>query len=591
MKDFKEKLAQRESSGDYKAKNKLGYLGKYQFGKLALIDAGYKDKKGNWTGKDGVKSEEDFLNNKEAQENAMDKYTGLQRKYLRRHGASKFIGKEFKGVPITESGLVAAAHLVGAKKLSKSLKKDEDPKDAFGTPATEYLKKFSGYDLDDKGDTEMKEDKLKRMESLKSQLKKPNIPTPEEKDAELEAMQEAAYADGGKKYSIGYPGENIPDTSFTASGSKLTGPETYEEKLMRSGLDPFAPKSPEAQDIKEDMELAAEEDKSMVDTDPDVLPEEPEDKPEALTMDTLEQRFKDLMKSSKKERQTAAWATAASQIASMIDRASANPIGIKPINFQAGDASAEAKDLLALGRMKGLGVDRSMTEYQKAALKERQEDRKLAREKLKALALKAPKQDLTEAEKAVDKAYAKEYANYIAAGGSKTSESDINKLDELAKEMKDNKDIFAGPLDTAVEYLGGFDTFRAAVNPKLQDIKSRLEQIVQQDLRTTLGAQFTEKEGRQFLERSFDPKLGYEENKKRLDDFIKMVKSRANARMKSAKYFEDKGTLKGFKGTESVGESATSDTVLLEAPNGQRKRVKRSAMQKYLDKGAKVVGE
>lgn len=356
MKDFKEKLAQRESSGDYKAKNKLGYLGKYQFGKLALIDAGYKDKKGNWTGKDGIKSEEDFLNNKEAQESAMDRYTKLQRGYLKSHGGSDFIGKEFKGIPVTESGLVAAAHLVGAKKLSESLKKGEDPKDAFGTPATEYLKKFSGYDLDDKGEVEMREDKLKRMESLKNQIKKPEMLTPEEKAAQLEAMKGAAYADGGKKYSIGYPGKNIPDTTFATSGSKLTEPETYEERLMRSGLNPFKPKSSEAQEVKEDFELAAEEDKTMVDTDPDVLPEEPEDKPEKLTMDTLEQRFQDLMKASKKERQTAAWATAASQIASMIDRASANPIGIKPINFQTGDASAEAKDLLALGKLKGLGV-------------------------------------------------------------------------------------------------------------------------------------------------------------------------------------------------------------------------------------------
>ena len=41
---FLEDLGMRESSGDYKAVNQYGYLGKYQFGGAALIDLGYKIK-------------------------------------------------------------------------------------------------------------------------------------------------------------------------------------------------------------------------------------------------------------------------------------------------------------------------------------------------------------------------------------------------------------------------------------------------------------------------------------------------------------------------------------------------------------------
>lgn len=40
---FLNDLGARESSNDYESVNRLGYLGKYQMGKLALIDAGYKD--------------------------------------------------------------------------------------------------------------------------------------------------------------------------------------------------------------------------------------------------------------------------------------------------------------------------------------------------------------------------------------------------------------------------------------------------------------------------------------------------------------------------------------------------------------------
>lgn len=52
-----------QGSGGYQAQNKFGYLGKYQMGEMALIDAGYakydgnsKDNNISWTGKDGVNS-------------------------------------------------------------------------------------------------------------------------------------------------------------------------------------------------------------------------------------------------------------------------------------------------------------------------------------------------------------------------------------------------------------------------------------------------------------------------------------------------------------------------------------------------------
>jgi len=66
---FLSALGLRESSGRYDVENPWGYLGKYQMGEAALIDAGYylqdgtakNDWKGKWTGKDGVWSKEDYL--------------------------------------------------------------------------------------------------------------------------------------------------------------------------------------------------------------------------------------------------------------------------------------------------------------------------------------------------------------------------------------------------------------------------------------------------------------------------------------------------------------------------------------------------
>lgn len=135
----REWLGQRESSNNYRAVNRLGYLGKYQFGGAALQDLGYKDSEGNWTGKDGINSTEDFLSNPEVQEKAQDDFRARNLEYLESKGATKYIGTTFKGVPVTQEGLLTAAHLVGAGAVSQMLRTGEVPTDANGTSALEYL--------------------------------------------------------------------------------------------------------------------------------------------------------------------------------------------------------------------------------------------------------------------------------------------------------------------------------------------------------------------------------------------------------------------------------------------------------------------
>ena len=69
LQQFLNDLGARESAGNYKAFNRYGYAGKYQMGEAALIDAGYyrkpsrrynNDWSGEFLGKDGVKSIQDF---------------------------------------------------------------------------------------------------------------------------------------------------------------------------------------------------------------------------------------------------------------------------------------------------------------------------------------------------------------------------------------------------------------------------------------------------------------------------------------------------------------------------------------------------
>ncbi|MBR0959861.1 hypothetical protein [Bradyrhizobium japonicum] len=143
-------LRGRESSGDYSIINKHGYAGAYQFGRSALIDAGFIDRKGQWTpyaASLGVNSLETFRSNPAAQDTAFQNLVEKNWDYLRSH--MHYVGQTVGGIPITVSGLLAGAHLVGASQVKQFLDSGgvTVKKDGNGTPVTEYLKKFAGYDF------------------------------------------------------------------------------------------------------------------------------------------------------------------------------------------------------------------------------------------------------------------------------------------------------------------------------------------------------------------------------------------------------------------------------------------------------------
>lgn len=131
---FKEALAFKESRGDYFTVNSYGYLGKYQFGKETLKMI-------------GIHNPEHFLNNPELQEKAF--IANAQRnKWILRRDIKNFVGKKINGVTITESGILAAAHLAGPGSVKLYLRSygSENFADAFGTTIAYYMKRFSGYD-------------------------------------------------------------------------------------------------------------------------------------------------------------------------------------------------------------------------------------------------------------------------------------------------------------------------------------------------------------------------------------------------------------------------------------------------------------
>ncbi len=144
---FLEALGARESGGDYRAVNNFGFLGKYQMGRAALVDAGCCDGQGRWIGRDGVLSLEDFLSSPKAQEKACRRFKKRQWRQIRALGLHLFAGSTIAGIDLTASGLLAGAHLVGPGGLKRFLDSGgaDDAVDGYGTRVSEYLRRFSGY--------------------------------------------------------------------------------------------------------------------------------------------------------------------------------------------------------------------------------------------------------------------------------------------------------------------------------------------------------------------------------------------------------------------------------------------------------------
>lgn len=131
---FKEAVGFKESQGKYNKINTLGYMGKYQFGKQTLRTIGIND---------SIK----FISNPKLQEEAF--VTLIKRnKWELKNEIEKYSGKTISGVKITESGILAAAHLGGPGSVKKFLKSNGKNKcsDAYGSSVKSYLKQFSGYE-------------------------------------------------------------------------------------------------------------------------------------------------------------------------------------------------------------------------------------------------------------------------------------------------------------------------------------------------------------------------------------------------------------------------------------------------------------
>ena len=134
MNEFLYAIGHQESGNRYFVVNRFGYMGKYQFGKSTLRTLKIKVTK------------EAFLNSPDLQEYAMQQNLLYNKKKLQKY-IDRFDGCLIDGMLITESGILAAAHLGGPGSVKKYFRSGKIAKDGNGVKITNYMQRFSGYEL------------------------------------------------------------------------------------------------------------------------------------------------------------------------------------------------------------------------------------------------------------------------------------------------------------------------------------------------------------------------------------------------------------------------------------------------------------
>ena len=147
----------------------------------------------------------------------------------------------------------------------------------------------------------------------------------------------------------------------------------------------------------------------------------------------------------------------------------------------------------------------------------------------------------TTAQNEIDKMFAQEYYPFIT-GGSSQSLGNMASIKTVLEKLELGENL-TGPMVGLAP-----DLVRGILNPEAQDAKDLIGGVVQLNLREVLGGQFAQREGEQLVARAYNPLLPPENNARRLRKLFMQMETAYNQRVRQAEYFEQNGTLKGFKG-------------------------------------------
>lgn len=154
---------------------------------------------------------------------------------------------------------------------------------------------------------------------------------------------------------------------------------------------------------------------------------------------------------------------------------------------------------------------------------------------------------LTPGQKARDQSFAKEYATFSDLGGKSVIDKNLLALKDAIALLEADPNLTG----TTSQILDATGTL-SAVNPNAQTVKDLAGGVIQGNLRQVLGGQFASKEGEQLLNRAFNIAQPGADNLKRLKSLQTQIEEAAAIKVAAGEYFEEFGTLKGFKPPKTI---------------------------------------
>ena len=152
--------------------------------------------------------------------------------------------------------------------------------------------------------------------------------------------------------------------------------------------------------------------------------------------------------------------------------------------------------------------------------------------------------NLTAGQKKVDEVFAKDFiSNQDKLLNDKVN---LGKITGIMEEIADPDFDATGSLRQKTPLLEPFQTFDKKGQKRL-DLSDRVTNVVQQSLRTILGAAFTDEEGKRMIASYYNPSLPEKFNLRRLSELRTQLKEKTDYLDARNKEFIEKGTLKDFK--------------------------------------------
>lgn len=151
--------------------------------------------------------------------------------------------------------------------------------------------------------------------------------------------------------------------------------------------------------------------------------------------------------------------------------------------------------------------------------------------------------NLTPAQKKIDEKFADTYFDWQTGGGADTV-ANLAQVGTVLQRLESGQPLTGPMIGIQPDFV------LALTNPNAAGAKEQVQEVVQRNLRVVLGAQFTEKEGTQLINRAYNPTLPPEQNAARLRKLFQQMAVSAQQRQAMVEYYEANGTLQGYRGPQ-----------------------------------------